>query len=165
MGPWLKKLFGSHEEEASRSAGEAEAAPVPPSIDGEELTVVMGVGDATESKPLLGDDEPTTYCERPAVTLERQRTLESYRLRLPCVVGKGTAADCRIGGNTTISRQHARIFFEQTDSSYARVLIEDLGSLNKTKVKGQDLAPHQPVELEDGTMISLSDETFVVRIA
>ena len=77
----------------------------------------------------------------------------------PALVGKGSAANVRIGGNTAISRVHASIAFLGTGFS-----IEDKASTNGTGINGNALAPGERVKLNDGDRITLGDEDFIVEI-
>lgn len=129
---------------------------------GDESTTVLA-----EPAPALraGDDEATTVlAEAPRVTLVRERTGERMELALPAVVGKGSAATCKISGNTAISRQHVRIAAEETTGVVARVTAEDMGSLNKTRLNGDLLVKGKPRALLDGDKLMLADETFVVHV-
>ena len=146
---WFRSLFVKDEPTPVASDG----------VDlGEEVTVVFGVGESGQG---FGDadDQTTVLSAVPQVTLERLGTGESFSRPLPFVVGKGSAADVRIGGNPTVSRRHARVFSNGGD-----VLVEDLGSTNKTKVNGSEVAQGARVGLCDGDRLLLSDEAFAVHI-
>lgn len=54
------------------------------------------------------------------------------------------------GDEGGISRRHARILLQGS-----QVMIEDLGSVNRTSVNDRPLAPHQPHPLQDGDEIRL----------
>ena len=69
------------------------------------------------------------------------------------VVGKSSQADFYLGGNKTISRQHAVI--TRKDGFY---FLRDNNSLNGTYVNDQRIEPGQEVVLKDGDIIRLSDE-------
>lgn len=146
---WLKSLFARDE-------------PTPTASErvefGEEVTVVFGVDEGGRGY-CDADDQTTVLSAEPQITLERLATGESFSRPLPFVIGKGSAADVRIGGNPTVSRRHARVF-----SSGGDVLIEDLGSTNKTKVNGSEVAQGTRVGLGDGDSLLLSDEAFAVHI-
>ena len=125
---------------------------------GEEITVVFGAGESGAGF-CDADDQTTVLPIVPQVTLERLGTGELLSRPLPFVIGKGSAADVRIGGNPTVSRRHARVFSNGVD-----VLVEDLGSTNKTKVNGSEVAQDAQVGLGDGDRLLLSDEAFTVHI-
>lgn len=73
------------------------------------------------------------------------------------VIGKQTGADYVISDNPTISRKHARLYWE--DGGY---WLEDLDSSNHVFVDGKRI--YRPVRLSDGMRFRLSDdETFEVR--
>ena len=88
--------------------------------------------------------------------LVRRSTGEHFEFFLPAVVGKGSAADVRIAGNGTISRQHARLYFEN-----GSFLVEDLGSTNGTSVDGNLLEQGCIASVKNGSVIALSDEELV----
>src|SRR5262249_7930432 len=52
----------------------------------------------------------------------------------------------------TVSRRHARIAHRE-----GRAYIEDLNAFNRTKVNGEDLTPHQEVELHSGDHLRLGN--------
>lgn len=154
-----------------RAAPAQPVAPVSPwqppaaparALGGDEETSVL------DEPPLVGgagNDEATTVLASDVrVTLVRQRTGETHELMLPCVVGKGSAADCQIGGNTAISRRHVRIYTEDVTGAPPKVLVEDLGSLNKSRLNGDPLQPSLPRTLLDGDRLTLADEVFVVHV-
>ena len=131
-------------------------------LPGNEITSVL---DEEKAFPNMGNDEQTTVLGPTlAVTLERQRTGETYRLDLPCVIGKGSAADCRIANNTAISRRHLRIMSDETTGGTPHIVVEDLGSLNKTRLNGDPISRGVPRALLDGDTLTMADETFVVHI-
>ena len=131
-------------------------------LPGDEVTSVL---DEKQAFPDMGNDEQTTVLGPTlAVTLERQRTGETYKLDLPSVIGKGSAADCRITNNTAISRRHIRIMADETTGGTPHIVMEDLGSLNKTRLNGDPISRGVPRALLDGDTITLADETFVVHI-
>ena len=131
-------------------------------LPGDEVTSVL---DEKQAFPDMGNDEQTTVLGPTlAVTLERQRTGETYKLDLPSVIGKGSAADCRITNNTAISRRHIRIMADETTGGTPHIVMEDLGSLNKTRLNGDPISRGVPRALLDGDTITLADETLVVHI-
>ena len=73
------------------------------------------------------------------------------------VIGKSSKADYRIHGNDAISREHIRINMDG-----CRFLLEDLDSLNKTYVNGEEI--HAPVEMENGQIFKMADEEFCFYI-
>lgn len=108
---------------------------------------------------------PSIVADRPRSSFEPHLTLirsngTRYRItEFPALVGKGSAANVRIGGNTAISRVHASIAFLGTGFS-----IEDKASTNGTGINGNALAPGERVKLNDGDRITLGDEDFIVEI-
>lgn len=142
----------------------APPAPAPVSVpsDGEELTAVLDEG---ELSPEGFDDATTVLGAQLVVSLTRERTGERLPLSLPCVVGKGSAADCRISGNTAVSRRHLRVVEDDSSCDGPRVLVEDLGSLNGTRLNGDALPEGQARAVLDGDRITLADEAFVVHVS
>ncbi len=134
----------------------------PAVLPGDEVTSVL---EEEKAFPSMGNDEQTTVLGPSlTVTLERQRTGETYKLDLPCVIGKGTAADCRIANNTAISRRHLRIMSDETTGGTPHIVMEDLGSLNKTRLNGDPVTRGVSRALLDGDTITMADEDFLVHI-
>ena len=72
------------------------------------------------------------------------------------VIGKERRkVDYCIGGNPTISRQHCRIRLVN-DNLY----LEDLDSMNYTFIDGDQIPAYQPIQLEDGNVIRMSNVDF-----
>lgn len=61
-----------------------------------------------------------------------------------------------IKGNPTVSRRHCMVKYKDGE-----FWVEDLESLNGTKVEGVEIRPHDPVRLFDGDTLTLSDMSFV----
>lgn len=160
-----KVPFWKRRKHQAEPAAPAQAAWQPPAVSpgvmgGDEETSVL----TEPGVPGPGNDEATTVLTSVRVTLERQRTGESLELTLPCVVGKGSAAECRVTGNTAISRRHVRLYTEDVTGAAPKVLVEDLGSLNKSRLNGDPLPPSTPRAVLNGDRLTLADEDFVVRI-
>jgi two-component system, NtrC family, response regulator AtoC len=66
------------------------------------------------------------------------------------VVGRHPALCDRLIDDMTISRRHCRFSLRE-----GRLLVEDLNSLNGTRVAGRDIAPFKPVVLADGDTVTL----------
>lgn len=126
----------------------------------EETTVLSEPG----SRPFGNDEATTVLGESMRVTLERRRTGERMEVTLPCVVGKGSQADCKISGNTAVSRRHVRLFEEFTTAGAPRLVAEDLGSLNKTRLNGDLMSEGVPRAVLNGDHLTLADEEFVVHV-
>ena len=137
-------------------------APIPPPSYGEEMTTVL---DEEDPFPQDLDDATTVLGAQLVVSLTRERTGERLPLTLPSVVGKGSAADCRIAGNSAVSRRHLRVSEDDSSSGGPRVLVEDLGSLNGTRLNGDALDKGQPRAVLDGDRITLADEAFVIHVS
>ena len=120
-------------------------------------TTLLG-GDDMGTTLLVGDDMGTTCLER-GIVLRRQNGEEIAIKSFPAVIGKGTAADVRIDGNSSISRTHARIIKHNDD-----IVIEDLNSTNKTSVDGTVLTPGEVVRLHEGAELKLGSEVLKVVI-
>lgn len=135
--------------------------PMPMPFAGEEMTTVLD-----EEEPFSSgmDDATTVLGAQLAVSLTRERTGERLALTLPCVVGKGSAADCRLAGNTAISRRHLRVLEDPSSTGSPRVLVEDLGSLNGTRLNGDALAKGVARAVLDGDRLMIADEAFVVHV-
>lgn len=75
------------------------------------------------------------------------------------VIGKEAGkVDYQIKGNTTVSRQHARIIVkEDKEAGKNKYYIEDLHSRNFTYVNGEQIRTEDPAVITDGTMIRLSN--------
>ena len=58
----------------------------------------------------------------------------------------------------SVSRRHARLRVEG-----ATVTIEDLGSLNGTRLDGLELTEGEPIPLKDGSSLALGAVTVVVH--
>lgn len=148
------------------------------SIEDEIMTVLVDGGQprAAAAKPQedAHTDEPHTmlyenveggYVEpaKPAkpyrATLVREKTGQRLELTPLCVVGRGSAADVRVTGNTAVSRLHMRV--ELRDG---RCLVTDLDSTNGTYVDGKRLLPLMPTETPDGATIALSRDRFKLII-
>lgn len=80
-------------------------------------------------------------------------------MECPAVIGKGSAATCRIAGNGAISRKHAKVTL--VDGVF---YLKDLGSTNKTKVNHEELTPGEKIELSPGDVVELADEVFVFEV-
>lgn len=72
------------------------------------------------------------------------------------VIGKSSKeTDCRIRGNSAISRRHARI--DYADGAFT---LTDLTSKNGTYINDAKLEPGRATPLHDGDVITLADEEF-----
>lgn len=148
----------SSEQEPERTAGAfprySQPAPVPE-------PAFSGAGAPDPPTVIIGDDDPDadspTYAidTGPSVYLVRKSTGEKIGLLLPAVVGKGSAATARIGGNNAISRAHLGV--DELDEGYA---VEDLGSTNKTSINDVRIKPGEKVFVRSGDVIRLADEAF-----
>jgi CheY-like chemotaxis protein len=76
--------------------------------------------------------------------------------RFPCVVGRHSACDRRIN-HPQISRRHCAFSWRD-----GRVWVEDLGSLNGTRLNGVPLTDPRP--LKDGDRLDLADLAYEVRL-
>lgn len=81
----------------------------------------------------------------------------AYRFhQVMTTVGRTNGNDLIITGNT-VSRRHARLWFEN-----GKWYLEDLQSSNGTMVN--NIRIFQPVELQDGDVISFGDEMVAFNI-
>lgn len=110
-------------------------------------------------------DESTTMLRNegtlsaPALVLERERGDHLVISSFPATVGKGSAANICIEGNSSISRVHVRI-----SQAGASLVVEDLGSTNGTYINGDCLAEGELVILHDGDELRLGKESFTIRL-
>jgi pSer/pThr/pTyr-binding forkhead associated (FHA) protein len=77
--------------------------------------------------------------------------------RFPCVVGRHSGADRRLS-DPSVSRRHCAFTLRD-----GRVWVEDLGSLNGTRLNGETLESARPVA--DGDLLDLAHLRFRVRLA
>ncbi len=94
-----------------------------------------------------------------AVILERSDGVNTRITSFPATVGKGSAANVVISGNSAISRTHVRI--SQVGDVIA---VEDLGTTNGTTINGNLLAEGELVALNEGDKLGLGKEEFIVHI-
>lgn len=109
-------------------------------------------------------DEGTTPLEapapvRPTLTLVRVSGERFVITDFPATVGKGSAANVRIDGNSAISRAHVRIAL-----SGASFIMEDLGATNGTYLNGNPLSEGELAVLGDGDELRLGDESFTIEV-
>lgn len=102
---------------------------------------------------------PTIVVAQERFVLTRQKNGERLELVLPCIVGRGSASDCRVRGNPAISRKHAKVYSEN-----GLVTVKDLASTNSTYVNGEVLPAKGSAPLSDGSVLRLGDEDFSFSI-
>ena len=98
---------------------------------------------------------PATLPINRQIYLLRERTGEQIEVRLPAVLGRGAKATTRIKGNLVISRVHARLRMDRGE-----LVIEDLGSANGTRVRGERIPVGVPTVVSNGDNIGLASEPF-----
>ena len=113
---------------------------------------------ASSELPRIGVDAPRS-ATAPRVTLVRERGSRYNITDFPATVGKGSAANVRIEGNTAISRVHLLIRY--TGQCFA---VEDKNSTNGTFINGNRLEPGELVKLNNGDRLGMGNETFTVEI-
>ena len=69
------------------------------------------------------------------------------------IIGKSSTCDYKVEGNSSISRQHAKITCKE-----GVYYLEDLNSLNHTSINGENISGL--VEIDDQTTFKLADEEF-----
>jgi hypothetical protein len=74
------------------------------------------------------------------------------------VIGRDAALCDRVIGDATISQRHCRFSAREQ-----RLLVEDLNSLNGTRVGTRDLAPFRPLAIDDGASLVLGRLKLVVQ--
>ena len=90
------------------------------------------------------------------IVLIRISTGATYKVTsFPSVIGKVDSADVVIENAKSISRKHAKLAV-----SDGALTVEDLESTNGTTVNGKPISAGDPVEIVEGDVISLSDESF-----
>lgn len=115
-----------------------------------------------EDEPNDDDMATMVYQEeapKPACTVIRMSNNEEFTIETSAILGRGSAADVRITGNSYIGRAHAKITSEE-----GAFFIEDLGSANHTRVNGEQLDERVPTPLYDGDVVELAKEEFAVSI-
>jgi len=85
------------------------------------------------------------------------RSLQGQKLAVtgPLVVGRAPGADILVPGEF-VSGRHARFL-----PSEERLILEDLGSTNGTRVNSQEI--RTPVELSDGDAVQIGDVVLQVH--
>lgn len=108
--------------------------------------------------PRIVPDRPRSS-NGPQLTLVRSNGTRYRITEFPAAVGKGSASNVRISGNTAISRVHVLIYFLGNGFS-----IEDKASTNGTRINGNMLQPGEYVRLHSGDRLTLGDEDFLVEL-
>lgn len=119
--------------------------------------------DEGEGTVLLGEDGPAGVfpagfrMRKQTAVLNRLDTGEVFRMEKPQLdIGKKAGVnDLVVTGNSAVSRQHARIFWEENE-----YYILDLGSANGTFVNSVQLDADIRKRLKDGDTVVLADERF-----
>lgn len=154
--PTPERLAGIEAAPAERSAGRSAPANAQPVPAPSEATSLLGAGVMSR----VGTSVAQSFAV-PASTyyLERQADGTRFALRPDeaFVVGRGSTCDIRIGGNSNVSRVHARIKLNGT-----ALEIIDLGSSNGTFVENTQLTNNQSATLHVGGQVKFADETFVL---
>lgn len=108
--------------------------------------------------PRIASDVPRS-AYGPRMTLVRERGTRYEITEFPATVGKGSAANVRIEGNTAISRVHLLVRY--TGQCFA---VEDKNSTNGTCINGNRLEPGELVKLKNGDKVKMGNEVFTVEI-
>jgi predicted component of type VI protein secretion system len=74
------------------------------------------------------------------------------------VIGRDAALCDRVIDDATISHRHCRFSAREQ-----RLLVEDLNSLNGTRIGTRELAPFRPAAIEDGATLLLGRLKLVVQ--
>lgn len=77
--------------------------------------------------------------------------------RFPCVIGRHSGSDLRLG-EACVSRRHCVLSL-----AGGAIVIEDLGSLNGTRVNGEPVQGARP--LTDGDRLEVAHLRFLVRLS
>lgn len=108
--------------------------------------------------PRIASDVPRS-AYGPRMALIRERGTRYDITEFPATVGKGSAANVRIEGNTAISRVHVLVRY--TGQCFA---VEDKNSTNGTCINGNRLEPGELVKLKNGDKLKMGNEVFTVEI-
>ena len=108
--------------------------------------------------PRIASDMPRS-AYGPRIALIRERGTRYDITEFPATVGKGSAANVRIEGNTAISRVHLLVRY--TGQCFA---VEDKNSTNGTCINGNRLEPGELVKLKNGDKLKMGNEVFTVEI-
>jgi pSer/pThr/pTyr-binding forkhead associated (FHA) protein len=100
---------------------------------------------------------PEVHLLRPADDEARGGPGELVVTRFPCVVGRHSACDCRLG-HPSVSRRHCALALRD-----GRVWVADLGSLNGIRLNGESLRGERP--LADGDRLEFGDVAFRVQLS
>lgn len=141
-------------------AAQPQARPVPqprPAVPAARPTPSRPAPSSSEL-PRIVPDRPRSS-NGPQLTLVRSNGTRYRITEFPAAVGKGSASNVRISGNTAISRVHVIINFLGNGFS-----IEDKASTNGTRINGNMLQPGEYVRLHAGDRLTLGDEDFLVEL-
>lgn len=108
--------------------------------------------------PRIASDVPRS-AYGPRIAPIRERGTRYDITEFPATVGKGSAANVRIEGNTAISRVHLLVRY--TGQCFA---VEDKNSTNGTCINGNRLEPGELVKLKNGDKLKMGNEVFTVEI-
>lgn len=108
--------------------------------------------------PRIASDVPRS-AYGPRMALIRERGTRYDITEFPATVGKGSAANVRIEGNTAISRVHLLVRY--TGQCFA---VEDKNSTNGTCINGNRLELGELVKLKNGDKLKMGNEVFTVEI-
>lgn len=133
----------------SQEAVEPEPVAEEPVVE-QEYVAPTGKG-SDKGTTILGDDTKIIFT--------RQDGEEFKLATFPVCLGKGSAADCIMEGDESMSRQHACIH-ENGDG----FVIEDMNSTNKTYLNGDPLEAEELVVLNDGDEVKMGSSIFTVTI-
>lgn len=124
------------------------------------LDDLMASSDHSSSSelPRIASDVPRS-AYGPRMALIRERGTRYDITEFPATVGKGSAANVRIEGNTAISRVHLLVRY--TGQCFA---VEDKNSTNGTCINGNRLEPGELVKLKNGDKLKMGNEVFTVEI-
>lgn len=142
--------IGSQQETGEKNTNPWQNAP-----DG--TTVISEVSSINEEK--RGSDLSTTLLNENTIILVDKKGTEYLLDHFPMTIGKGSAADCILPGDETISRVHATIHEYNND----KFVIEDMNSSNKTYLNDNVVEPEELVLLNDGDKLKLGKSEFTVK--
>lgn len=132
----------------------------PASKTGAPAPVRQAITQPTPSPVAAAPAYPAKPVTQRGLVLKRKDGTAYALDTFPITVGKGTAADVRIDGNSAISRVHARIGLQG-----AGFVLEDCGSTNGTLVNGSPVPRGGRAALAPGDRLTLGNEDFSVMRA
>ncbi len=99
------------------------------------------------------------FAQPPALAELGPFVLRPQGLRQAWVLGRDSHAELYIREDAAISRRHLRVEFQGEG-----FVVEDLGSLNGSRINERTIEPGKPVPLRDGDVLAVGDSRFLFRV-